>query len=61
VALRDGFCVAGSTDDRHLATLAYPFAAITDGVAAVVAGLTPTAPPPCVVWRDGASLGPGPQ
>lgn len=52
--------VDGSTDDRHLATLAYPFAAIAEGVAGVVAGSTPSTPPPCV-WRDGASIGPGPQ
>lgn len=51
--------VDAATDDRRIASMAYPFAAIADGVAEVLAGGRPGPLPDCV-WRDGASAGPAP-
>jgi DNA-binding LacI/PurR family transcriptional regulator len=46
--------VDGATDDRRIATMAYPFAAIAESVAALIAGIVPAGIPECR-WRDGSS------
>jgi DNA-binding LacI/PurR family transcriptional regulator len=48
--------VDASTTDTRITSMAYPYAAVAEAVAALVAGRPLPAIPDCI-WRDGASVG----